>query len=81
MAKSPNCGYSDLIKEQVHGDFIVRDNKLMFHNEKNDFDIRLSNLSTGVKSFAILLKLLEDGQIEDNSMIVLDEPEVHLHPK
>ena len=73
--------FLNLIKEQVHGDFIVRDNKLMFHNEKNDFDIRLSNLSTGVKSFAILLKLLEDGQIEDNSMIVLDEPEVHLHPK
>ena len=43
------------------------------------FDIR--NLSTGLKTFAILKMLLVHGQIEPNGTIVLDEPEIHLHPE
>ncbi len=43
------------------------------------FDIR--NLSTGLKTFAILKMLLVHGQIEQNGTIVLDEPEIHLHPE
>ena len=41
----------------------------------------IGNLSTGVKSFAVLLRLLDNGYINENSCIILDEPEVHLHPK
>ena len=43
------------------------------------FDIR--NLSTGLKTFVILKMLLVHGQIEPNGTIVLDEPEIHLHPE
>lgn len=43
------------------------------------FDIR--NISTGLKSFVILKTLLSNGSLERNGTIVLDEPEVHIHPK
>lgn len=39
------------------------------------------NLSTGLKSFALLKVLLQKGLIKRNGTIILDEPEVHLHPK
>ncbi|MGL4209250.1 MAG: AAA family ATPase [Candidatus Adiutrix sp.] len=39
------------------------------------------NLSTGLKMFAILKTLLLNGTIEENGLIILDEPESHLHPE
>ena len=42
-------------------------------------DIR--NLSSGVKTFAIIKHLLQNGIIEENGTLILDEPEVHLHPE
>ena len=44
-----------------------------------DFDVR--NIATGLKSFVILKTLLENGSIEQNGIIIFDEPETHLHPK
>lgn len=42
-------------------------------------DVR--NVSTGLKTFIILKKLLGNGIIEYNGTIILDEPEIHLHPE
>jgi len=39
------------------------------------------SVSTGIKTFIIIKKLLLDGILEENGIIVLDEPEVHLHPE
>lgn len=41
----------------------------------------LRNLSTGLKTFVILKTLLTNGAIEQNGTIILDEPEIHLHPE
>ena len=46
---------------------------------KNGIDIR--SLSTGLKSFAILKQLIMNGSLNDKDAIVLDEPEIHLHPE
>ncbi|MCB4758029.1 MAG: AAA family ATPase [Sulfurovum sp.] len=39
------------------------------------------NTATGIKSFGIIQMLLKSGLINERSLLVLDEPEVHLHPK
>ncbi len=41
----------------------------------------VGNLSTGLKTFAILKKLLMNGTIEYHGVVILDEPEIHLHPE
>ena len=46
----------------------------------SDKEFRLQNLSTGLKTFVILKELLLRGLIEPNGTIILDEPEIHLHP-
>lgn len=43
--------------------------------------MNVRNLSTGLKTFAILKILLQNGVIEYNGTIILDEPEIHLHPE
>ena len=42
--------------------------------------LRISNLATGSKMFSIIKVLLEKGEISDTTMLILDEPEAHLHP-
>lgn len=42
-------------------------------------DVR--NISTGLKTFVILKTLLQKGWIEEKGTIILDEPEIHLHPE
>lgn len=47
----------------------------------SDKTLDVRNLSTGLKTFAILKTLLLNGHIEPNGTIILDEPEIHLHPQ
>ena len=52
--------------------------KLVSKNKKT-VDIR--NTSSGVKTLLIVARLIENGWIDENTIIVLDEPEIHLHPE
>ena len=54
-----------------------------FFLESEDFKqpISLGNLSTGLKAFVILKMLIEKGAIKDRDILILDEPEIHLHPQ
>lgn len=38
------------------------------------------NLSAGLKTFAIMKMLLKSGALDAGGTIILDEPEIHLHP-
>ena len=42
--------------------------------------IPISNLAAGSKMFSILKILLERGMLDENTFLILDEPEIHLHP-
>lgn len=72
--------FKNIIKEIVQGDFIEKEEKFVFYDSLTKNEIEIQNLSTGIKSFAILLKLLENRDITKDSIIILDEPEIHLHP-
>lgn len=42
--------------------------------------INLKNLSTGIKAFMVLKMLIEANIINRRDVLILDEPEIHLHP-
>ncbi len=48
---------------------------------KGDKKIPIINTATGIKQFGILQKLVENNYLHTKSVLILDEPEVHLHPK
>lgn len=52
------------------GDYYVR----------NGAKLKLSNLATGSKMFSIMKMLLDNGELDNTTMLILDEPEAHLHP-
>ena len=62
---------------------IVRNKRSEFEYKKENTEklLDIRNLSTGLKTFAILKMLLQNGTIEYNGTIILDEPEIHLHPE
>lgn len=54
-----------------------------FYLKSDCFEESLSfhNLSAGMKSFVVLKMLVEKGCIKEKDVIILDEPEIHLHPQ
>lgn len=44
-------------------------------------EIDLSDSATGIKAFAVLDLLLRNKSINDKTLLILDEPEAHLHPQ
>lgn len=48
---------------------------------RDDEEIRLKDLATGFKTLTYIYRLLDNGVISDNTLLIIDEPEAHLHPK
>lgn len=71
----------EAMNEVCDGDMISVDGGFKYKSNKLNGELEISNLSTGMKSFIILRKLLKDGRIDENGVIILDEPEIHLHPE
>ncbi|HIF9352155.1 TPA: AAA family ATPase [Photobacterium damselae] len=45
------------------------------------FDVRAINTASGIKSLSIINLLLISGQLSTRTLLVIDEPEVNLHPE
>lgn len=43
--------------------------------------VKSINVASGIKMFGLMQLLLEAGEINENRMLIIDEPENHLHPK
>ena len=58
-----------------------KNKEFYLHYNDNNTEIKLQNLSAGLKSFVIIKRLLENGSLNEKDVLILDEPEIHLHPK
>ena len=69
------------IDEIVPGTFDFSRPDDEFYISPEGMELSLGNLAAGSKMFSVIKILLERGLLEENSVLILDEPEVHLHPK
>jgi len=61
---------------------MVYNNARFEYQEKGEIKgLDVKNLSSGLKTFIIIKTLLETGALRENGVLILDEPEIHLHPK
>lgn len=50
-------------------------------DEEDEKKLNIINYSSGMKTFYLIKSLIENGVIRENGTLILDEPEVHLHPE
>ncbi len=53
--------------------------ELVFVKDEQQYDINA--IATGIKNFGVLQVLLTNNYLTQDSILIVDEPEVHLHPK
>jgi predicted ATP-dependent endonuclease of OLD family len=89
LRQSSSYDYDGIVKDTIqkdilHGEAVYDEesieNVINFKREDGKiFD--LLDCATGVKSFSILQLLLKNGFLRKDTLLIVDEPEVHLHPQ
>lgn len=65
-----------------NGNLRINNNGSILYDD-NDFDssVKLENVASGIKNFLLIKKLVENGFLKKNSILLIDEPETNLHPE
>ena len=81
IVKSKLASVYEKLSKLVEGDLVFDTNGGYgqgITKSKKILDVR--NVSAGLKAFMIIKALLQNGSIEEKGTLILDEPEIHLHP-
>lgn len=82
MAKEKLTDVDKILSQVVSGTILEeRGHEYYLEQENLKEPVFINNLSTGMKSFLILKMLIEKGCINEKDVLILDEPEIHLHPQ
>jgi len=67
------------IQKIIQGGFEQRDKRIVFQRQNES--ILLKNVAAGIKYFGLLQKLAENNHLKADNLLIIDEPENHLHPE
>jgi len=56
-------------------------NKGLVYDSEEAKGVKASNLASGMKVFAIIRILVKKGHLREGDLLLIDEPEIHLHPE
>lgn len=59
---------------------LFEDSKSSVESHSSSDRLSVDSLSSGMKTFYLIKRLIDNGSIVQNTTLILDEPEVHLHP-
>ena len=71
--------FKDVIKGEAERDILYTSDFSFTRADGKTFD--LSEVATGIKAFSIIQLLLKNGHIDNRTLLIIDEPESHLHPQ
>lgn len=69
------------VSEVTGGRFTYDNSKKSLFWVKDGKSYSPINVASGIKSFGVIQMLLESGTINENRLLIWDEPENHLHPE
>ena len=67
------------ISKIINGELIVDDLRGVVY-EKLGKEINIDNVALGIKGFGIIQLLLKNHHLNSRTLLIIDEPEIHLHP-
>ena len=67
------------IKEIIGGEIVFKEGKFYYESEEGLFD--MINTASGIKQVGIIQKLLANFKLKEECFLIIDEPEVNLHPE
>lgn len=70
------------ISKLIGGEMIFDEKVREFYFEDKTIEqpLKMTNVASGIKSLSIVHKLLQNGWLDELSVLIIDEPENHLHP-
>lgn len=72
----------DKIFEDVVNGKLVYEKGTFFYKEKGQSQpIHISNIASGLKNILVIQRLIKNGSLRKGDILIIDEPEVNLHPK
>lgn len=71
----------EILGNVSEGQIYFQNRQWGLHSKRFDEPVHFENLSAGLKSFVLLKLLLEKGILKEKDVLILDEPEIHLHPE
>lgn len=80
-AKEKIAELMSIINAIVPGAVSSKSGKWAVSSTYYDKPVDFYNLSAGLKSFVLLKMLLTKGVLKEKDVLILDEPEIHLHPE
>lgn len=72
---------TNLADNVMHGRLRSSDDTVLFYDNDFNENISVKNLASGIKSMALISRLIENGRLAPNGLLIIDEPEVNLHPE
>ena len=75
-----------LLQNIISGDLKMAEegraiDNLYYIRQQDNLSIPVSKIATGYKTFSYIYQLLVNGYLTDKSLLLIDEPEAHLHPQ
>lgn len=74
-------GIEKIIDGYFEYDKKTRDFQIVRKQHGKTVKVRSINVASGIKMFGLIQLLFEVEEINENRMLIIDEPENHLHPK
>ena len=68
------------IEDIIEGKLCLDGRKLIF-NSNNSQSFGMGNIASGIKQIGVVQLLLSNRKLKEGSVLIIDEPEVNLHPE
>lgn len=66
---------------EIRKDSLNGKKKELLLDSRIDGKIEIKDLATGFKTLSYIYRLLDNGMIGNRTLLIIDEPEAHLHPR
>lgn len=72
----------EILEDVVNGNLRMSNNGSILYDDNDlNISVNLGNVASGIKNFLLIKKLVENGFLKKNGILLIDEPETNLHPE